>query len=142
MASDRQKGAPADHPPGSPRVLVVDDDPNLLAFLEQGLRRQGFEVETASSAESGLELLGLVFFDAAVLDVMLPGKDGFSLLQEVKAKLPALPVVMLTAKDGDRDIFEGWRKGADAYLTKPFTVEEVVLMVKGLLKDKAKYGSA
>lgn len=138
MTSDGKK-VPADHPPGSPRILVVDDDRNLLAFLAEGFRRQGFEVETAASAEAGAALLNRATFDAAVLDVMLPGKDGLSLLQQIKAKLPALPVVMLTAKDGDRDIFEGWRKGADAYLTKPFTVEEVVLMVRGLLKDKEKF---
>jgi two-component system, OmpR family, response regulator len=116
------------------RVLVVDDEPNLRRLVEVHLTRAGYEVETASSGTEALERLQLRKPDLIVLDVMMPGPDGFEVLAEVKSEaLTAdIQVLMLTARNRDEDIRQGWGEGADFYLCKPFNPEELRMVVDRL----------
>lgn len=122
----------------SPVVLLVDDDPVLLQSLKGALDRAGLATLTAANAQGAELALAASKPQVIVLDVMMPGEDGFSFLHRLKEsqELQDIPVVLLTAKDEEKDLLEGWQKGADAYLTKPFLSEEVVLLVKGILKDR------
>lgn len=119
-------------------VLIVDDDPVLCCSLAKEFEKCGFQTRSASDASQAQQHLDQQKPDVIVLDVMMPGQDGFAFLKGLKShpQYRKIPVVMLTAKDKEEDISQGWEKGADAYLTKPFTKEEVILLVKGILKDR------
>ncbi|MET7985205.1 response regulator transcription factor [Streptomyces sp. NPDC005281] len=122
-------------PDGTPvRVLVVDDDPDLAEVLCGALRYEGWEVRTAcdgaSAAAGARELLP----DAVVLDVMLPDTDGFTVLRDLHTVLPGVCVLFLTARDAVEDRIAGITAGGDDYVTKPFSLEEVVARLRGLLR--------
>ncbi|MFI0965637.1 response regulator transcription factor [Streptomyces sp. NPDC021080] len=122
-------------PDGTPvRVLVVDDDPDLAEVLSGALRYEGWEVRTAhdgvSAAAGARELLP----DAVVLDVMLPDTDGFAVLRDLHTVLPGVCVLFLTARDAVEDRIAGITAGGDDYVTKPFSLEEVVARLRGLLR--------
>ncbi len=116
------------------RVLVVEDETSLRFVLERGLRNAGFEVLTAASAAAGWELLGEA--DVLVLDWMLPDEDGLRFLARLRRTpaYEALPVLMLTARAGERDRVEGLLGGADDYLTKPFSTPELAARLVALLR--------
>jgi two-component system OmpR family response regulator len=117
-----------------PRVLVVDDEPYIADLLSTGLSFVGFDVRTAPG---GLEALTLVREwrpDALVLDVMMPGLDGFEVTRRLRAEGRAVPVLFLTAKDSVEDKVTGLTIGGDDYVTKPFSLEEVVARVRALLR--------
>jgi two-component system response regulator MprA len=115
-------------------ILVVDDDEGLRKALRRVLVSSGFEVEVARDGEEALAWLEARSFDAVVLDVMLPGRDGFEVCERMRAEDDQLPVLMLTARDAVRDRVAGLRAGADDYLVKPFANEELVARVQALLR--------
>ncbi len=115
-------------------ILVVDDDARLLSALRRVLVASGFEVEVAGDGDEALVRLRERAFDAVVLDVMMPGRDGIEVCQLLRLSGEALPVLMLTARDAVRDRVAGLEAGADDYLVKPFANEELVARVRALLR--------
>jgi DNA-binding response OmpR family regulator len=120
-------------------ILAVDDENHIRRLIEVNLVRVGYRVTTAMDGVDALEKIQADRPDLIVLDVMMPRLDGFELLQRLKAS-PAwceIPVIMLSAKAQDRDIFTGWQTGADGYLTKPFNPMELVTWVRRTLQARA-----
>jgi two-component system KDP operon response regulator KdpE len=115
------------------RVLVVDDDPRLLRFVRANLESVDYEVFTATEGSSALELVERERLDLIVLDIMLPGMDGYELCQRVR-EFSTLPIIMLTARDEEADKVRGLRLGADDYLTKPFGAQELLARVEAVLR--------
>lgn len=116
------------------RILVVEDEPKVARFLERGLKQQAYAVDVAGNGEDGLQLAGDHEYDLIVLDVMLPGRDGFAVLRELRATGQATRVLMLTARDGLADRVRGLDFGADDYLVKPFDLDEFLARVRALLR--------
>ena len=119
------------------KVLVVDDEANISDLLKVSLEFQGFEVKTADSGMKGLEAADEFEPDAFILDVMMPGMDGFTLLSKLRARGHEAPVLFLTAKDGVEDRIHGLTIGADDYVTKPFSLEEVITRLRVILRRVA-----
>jgi DNA-binding response OmpR family regulator len=119
------------------RILIVEDNPRILAFLAKGLREEGYIVETAADGDSAFDKARTQGFDAAVVDVMIPGRSGFDLVRDLRAADVALPVLMLTARDRTEDKVEGLDSGADDYLTKPFDFSELTARLRALLRRRA-----
>ena len=120
---------------GAPlRVLVVDDDPDLAEVLSGALRYEGWEVRTADDGVSAVAQARELLPDAVVLDVMLPDTDGFAVLRSLHAVRPDVCVLFLTARDTVEDRIAGITAGGDDYVTKPFSLEEVVARLRGLLR--------
>lgn len=115
------------------RILVIDDDPKITSFLRRALSYEGYDVDIANSGEEGLRIAREHELDLVVLDVMLPGIDGFEILRRLRAG-GDVPVMMLTAKDDLSDRVKGLDIGADDYLVKPFAVEELIARVRALLR--------
>ena len=116
------------------KVLVVDDEPNIVERLTVSLKFQGFEVETANSGPAAIELAHSWKPDAYILDVMMPEMDGFELLSKLRAEGLDAPVLFLTAKDAVEDRIHGLTIGADDYVTKPFSLEEVITRLRVILR--------
>jgi two-component system copper resistance phosphate regulon response regulator CusR len=116
------------------RLLVIEDEVKVARFIERGLREEGFTVETAPDGESGLQKAKAGSFDLIILDVMLPERDGFSVLRELRASAMSTRVLMLTARDGVGDRVQGLDLGADDYLVKPFAFAELIARVRALLR--------
>jgi DNA-binding response OmpR family regulator len=117
------------------KVLIVDDEPNIVTSLEFLMRQRGYETRVARDGEEALEEVGSWRPDLVLLDVMLPGRDGFEVCQKLRAGgWTELKIVMLTAKGRDTEIEKGLALGADAYVTKPFSTAELVTRVAGLLE--------
>ncbi|HUR74354.1 MAG TPA: response regulator transcription factor [Sporichthya sp.] len=122
-------------PDGSPvRVLVVDDEPSLTDLLSMALRYEGWEIRTAGDGAGALKAARDFRPDAVVLDVMLPDVDGLELLRRLRADTPDIPVLFLTARDAVEDRIAGLTAGGDDYVTKPFSLEEVVARLRGLIR--------
>jgi len=123
------------HPDGSPiRVLVVDDEPTLTDLLQMALRYEGWEVKTAADGRRALALAREFRPDAIVLDMMLPDIDGMQVLSRVRADGQQTAVLFLTAKDSLEDRINGLTAGGDDYVTKPFSLEELVARLRGLIR--------
>ncbi len=118
------------------RILIVEDEPDLLASLAQALREEGYAVDTADNGEDGLFNAEGTDYDAIVLDVMLPGMDGWEILKRLR-KLRNTPVLMLTARDQTRDRVRGLDSGADDYVVKPFDLEEVLARLRAIIRRRA-----
>jgi two-component system OmpR family response regulator len=116
------------------RLLVVDDEPNILELLSVSLRFAGFEVATATNGVDALNIARTFSPDLLVLDVMLPGLDGFEVAQQLRSGGDRTPVVFLTAKDATEDRVQGLTIGGDDYVTKPFSLEEVVARIRAVLR--------
>ena len=116
------------------RILIVEDSPRILAFLRKGLSEEGYVVQTADRGDTGLELALSEEFDAAVVDVMLPGRTGLELVRELRSEGIRLPILLLTARDRTEDKIEGLDAGADDYLTKPFDFTELTARLRALLR--------
>ena len=114
-------------------LLVVDDDDRLRDLLREFLARAGFRVSTAADADAARRLMALMAFDLLVVDVMMPGEDGFSLTRSVRAK-SATPILILTARGEPGDRIEGLSIGADDYLPKPFEPQELLLRIEAILR--------
>jgi two-component system OmpR family response regulator len=119
------------------RVLVVDDEPTLTDLLSMALRYEGWDVRTASDGQHALKLAREFRPDAIVLDIMLPDIDGLQVLQRVRSDGQDTPVLFLTAKDSLDDRIAGLTAGGDDYVTKPFSLEEVVARLRGLIRRSA-----
>jgi two-component system alkaline phosphatase synthesis response regulator PhoP/two-component system response regulator VicR len=117
------------------KILVCDDERHIVRLIQVNLERQGYTVVTAYDGKEGLEKVKAEKPDLLVLDVMMPYMDGFEVLKNLRRETDteALPVIMLTAKAQDKDVFEGYHYGADMYLTKPFNPMELVTFVKRIL---------
>jgi two-component system copper resistance phosphate regulon response regulator CusR len=113
-------------------ILVVEDNKRIGNILRQGLVEDGHQVVLSERGDEGRDLLISAPFDVAVLDVMLPGLDGFSVLEQVRAGNCTVPVLMLTAKDTMPDIVHGLNLGADDYLTKPFQIQVFIARIRAL----------
>lgn len=116
------------------RALVVEDDGGISGFIAKGLREASFAVDVAESGDSGLRLALSGEHDVIILDIMLPGRDGFSLLRELRQAGVNTPVICLTARDGVDDRVRGLDLGADDYLTKPFVFTELLARLRALLR--------
>lgn len=123
--------------PAPRHLLIVDDDDRLRELLKQFLARAGFRVSVAASAATARRLLGTLEFDLLVVDVMMPGEDGFSLTRWLRAQarpIGAIPVLILTARGLPGDRIEGLQLGADDYLAKPFEPQELSLRIEAILR--------
>ena len=116
------------------RILVVDDEPNIVELLAVSLRFQGFEVHTATSGPAALDRARETRPDAVILDVMMPGMDGFGVLRRLRADGIDAPALFLTARDRLEDKITGLTLGGDDYVTKPFSLEEVVARLRVILR--------
>jgi two-component system OmpR family response regulator len=122
-------------PEGRPvRVLVVDDEPTLAELVGMALRYEGWQVQAVHDGSSAVSAARTFNPDLIVLDVMLPDMDGFDVLRKVRADTSAVPVLFLTAKDAVEDRIAGLTAGGDDYVTKPFSIEELVLRLRALLR--------
>jgi two-component system copper resistance phosphate regulon response regulator CusR len=116
------------------RILVVEDQKKLLQSLRHGLEEEGYEVATAATGEDGYFLATTEPFDVVILDVMLPGRDGFEVLRSLRANGFTKPVLILTARDAIEDRVQGLDSGADDYLVKPFAFAELLARLRALLR--------
>ena len=119
------------------RVLVVEDEVRLAHALERGLRAEGFGVDLAHDGESGLHLASGGGYDAVVLDIMLPKLSGYRVVERLRHANNWVPILLLSAKDGEYDQADGLDVGADDYLTKPFSYVVLVARLRALLRRGA-----
>lgn len=117
-----------------PKLLIVEDDLNLGQILQEYLDVKGFQTYLARDGEEGFRAYQQQQFDLCLLDVMLPLKDGFTLAQEIRRTDKETPIIFLTAKSLKEDTLQGLRLGADDYMTKPFSLEELLLRIRAILK--------
>lgn len=122
------------------RILVIEDEPDLLASLARSLRDEGYAVDTAPDGDEGLYKAETWNYDAVVLDVMLPKRDGWQVLAQLR-KSKATPVLMLTARDAVKDRIRGLDAGADDYLVKPFDIPELLARLRALIRRGARQAS-
>jgi DNA-binding response OmpR family regulator len=117
------------------RVLIADDEPNIVASLEFLMEQAGYEVKVAASGQEALELVASFRPDLVLLDVMMPGKNGYEVCQSLKSDpaTRAVKVIMLSAKGRDIEVAKGLELGADAYVTKPFSTRDLVAQIRDML---------
>lgn len=126
---------PITRPDGSPiKVLTVDDEPSLIELLSMAMRYEGWEVHTAQTGTDAVRAARETRPNAIVLDMMLPDFDGLEVMRRIRVDQPDVPVIFLTARDGVGDRIAGLTAGGDDYVTKPFSLEEVVARLRGLLR--------
>ena len=129
------------------KILVIEDEKLLAQSIRALLEQKGFTVETVYDGETGAEYAKLGIYDLLILDVMMPGLDGFEVARQVRAQRCATPILMLTARSGIEDRIQGLNAGADYYLTKPFDTRELLACINALLRrqgnqvDELKFGS-
>src|SRR5688572_27875413 len=116
------------------KVLLVEDDPNLGSLLKEYLEAKGYSTVLATNGKQGYDSFSKDKFGICILDVMMPVKDGFTLAKEIRAIDANIPIVFLTAKSKKEDAIEGFSVGADDYITKPFSMEELLLRIKAILR--------
>jgi DNA-binding response OmpR family regulator len=116
------------------RLLLVEDDPGVLRFVLKGLREQAYAVDTATTGDDALYQAEINTYDLIILDVMIPGRDGFAVCKEIRKSGERVPILMLTALDGVEDRIAGLDVGADDYLAKPFAFRELLARLRALLR--------
>lgn len=116
------------------KVLLVEDDPNLGSLLKEYLEAKGYSTVLATNGKQGYDVFSKDKFGICILDVMMPIKDGITLAKEIRAIDANIPIVFLTAKSMKEDAIEGFSVGADDYITKPFSMEELLLRIKAILR--------
>ena len=119
------------------KILLIEDEKKIAAFIRKGLEAQGFVVEVSSHGDEGFVLATTRPYEALVLDIMLPGKDGLSILRNLRERKIALPVILLTARSELNERLEGLNLGADDYLTKPFHIEELIARLHAVTRRAA-----
>ena len=118
----------------NPSILLAEDDPNLGLLLAEFLKKKGYEVAWAHDGDQALDLFVKGHFDLCVFDVMMPKKDGFSLAKDIRATHLDVPIIFLTAKSMEEDTLQGFKVGADDYLTKPFSMDVLVARMEAVLR--------
>jgi two-component system OmpR family response regulator len=116
------------------RILLVEDDRKISSFVVKGLKEAGFAVEHEADGETGLHSALTESFDAAIIDIMLPGRDGLSVIEELRRRKINLPVIILSARRSVDDRIRGLQSGSDDYLTKPFAFSELLARVQALIR--------
>ena len=116
------------------RILLVEDEPKVAGFVRRGLTAERYAVDIAADGREGLELAEAFPYDLILLDLMLPGIEGYEVLQRIRRKNSCVPVLVLTARDGIEDKVKLFEAGADDYLTKPFAFAELLVRTKALLR--------
>ena len=116
------------------RILLTEDDENLGSLLCEYLNARGYKTDLARNGEEGIKKYGENKYDLCLLDVMMPVMDGFTMAKEIRSIDNQIPIIFLTAKNMKEDTLEGFRSGADDYITKPFSMEELLLRVKALMR--------
>ena len=116
------------------KILLCEDDENLGMLLREYLQAKGYATELCADGEAGYKAFLKSKFDICVLDVMMPKKDGFTLAQEIRTSNVDVPIIFLTAKTLKEDILEGFKIGADDYITKPFSMEELVFRIEAIIR--------
>ena len=116
------------------KILLCEDDENLGMLLREYLQAKGYATELCPDGDAGYKAFLKTKFDICVLDVMMPKKDGFTLAQEIRLANAEMPIIFLTAKTMKEDILEGFKLGADDYITKPFSMEELVFRIEAILR--------
>jgi len=116
------------------RILVVEDDAKIASFVVKGLKQEGYAVDHAPDGDTGLSLATTTPYDAAIVDIMLPGLDGLSLVKRLRAKNADLPVVFLSARSSVEDRVKGLQAGGDDYMTKPFAFAELSARLQALIR--------
>ncbi len=116
------------------RVLIVEDEQRIAAFLERGLKEEGWAVDVVHNGDDALDWAAAAEYDVIVLDVLLPGRDGFTVCRELRARGAQTPVLMLTARDAVDDRVTGLDSGADDYLVKPFAFKELLARLRALTR--------
>ena len=116
------------------RILIVEDEQKVARFLKKGLEAEGYDIEVAHDGELGEQLARTGSFDLVLLDVLLPKKDGFTVLHDLRKNSIRIPIVMLTARSTTEDIVGGLDEGADDYLTKPFSFEELLARIRSVVR--------
>ena len=124
------------------RILVVEDQAKIADFVKKGLEEHGFAVELVRDGHTAYELTCEEPFDAIILDIMLPGRDGLSVLRGLRERGNAVPVMLLTARSELNERVEGFHLGADDYLTKPFYVEELIVRLQSILRRSSGQGTS
>ena len=124
------------------KILVVDDEKHIVRLVQVNLERAGYEVVTAYDGEEALQKVKQERPDLIVLDVMMPKMDGFEVMKHLKADPTTrdIPVIMLTAKAQDADVFKGWQSGVDCYLTKPFNPLELLTFIRRIFESLEEEG--
>jgi two-component system, OmpR family, response regulator len=122
---------------GEARLLVVEDEPTILELLSGSLWFAGFDVVTAASGVEALRVTAVVRPDLILLDVMMPDADGFEVIRQIRSGGPRIPVIFLTARDAVRDRVAGLTLGGDDYITKPFSLDEVLARIRAVLRRSA-----
>lgn len=123
------------------RILVVEDQAKFLSFIRKGLEEQGMSVDTATDGDDAYALASSTPYDMVVLDIMLPGRDGLSILRELREEGNSVPVILLTARSGIHERVEGLNLGADDYLPKPFYIEELIARINTVVRRSSGQGS-
>ena len=124
------------------RILVVEDDVNLGQILQEYLKLKGFITTLSTDGDAGLTAFYEGFYDLCLLDLMMPKKDGFSLAKDIRAVNADIPIIFLTAKTMKEDVLKGFRIGGDDYVTKPFSMEELLLRIHAILRRSSSKKSA
>ena len=116
------------------KILLCEDDENLGSLLREYLQAKGYDADLCPDGEEGYKAFLKNKYDLCVLDVMMPKKDGFTLAQEIRSVNSDIPIIFLTAKTLKEDVFEGFKNGADDYITKPFSMEELIFRIEAILR--------
>lgn len=119
------------------KILLVEDEAKIASFVKKGLSESGFVVDHSADGDEGFDLATTCEYDAIVLDIMLPGRDGLSILKQLRERKNPVPVILLTARSALDERLEGLNKGADDYLTKPFYIEELIARLHALIRRAA-----
>jgi two-component system alkaline phosphatase synthesis response regulator PhoP/two-component system response regulator VicR len=124
------------------KILAVDDEKHIVRLVQINLQKEGYDVITASTGREALEKVAADKPELIIMDVMMPELDGFGALKILKEDpaTASIPVIMLTAKAQDADVFQGWKSGADLYLTKPFNPQELITFVKRIFQGQTSDG--
>ncbi len=118
------------------RILIIEDEEQLINIMKRRLKEEGYAVDLAMDGKEGLNFAEAVNYDCIVLDIMLPGIDGFYILKRLRARKVITPILVLTAKDTVLDKVTGLDSGADDYITKPFSFDELLARIRALLRRK------
>lgn len=116
------------------KLLLVEDDQNLGSLLSEFLNAKGYETDLGKDGVEGFDMFGKKAYDLCLLDIMMPKKDGYTLAKEIRQIDPKVPIIFLTAKSMKEDTVEGFMSGADDYITKPFSMEELLFRIKAILR--------